>query len=948
MKKLLEVLTIFLLAFVFHSSSIAGNNFHGGSAIKEGTYVPNTIIIKIKSDARALCTLNSIDEPKIKAAFARLGVSEVKKQFPHSRIITDEKNSMGKKYIDLSLVYKIHYTASINIEQAIRLIQTTGMVEYAEQKNIQRMFFTPNDPSIGMQYHLTKINAFNAWNVWQGDTNMVIGIVDSGTDWDHPDLVNSIKYNYADPINGIDDDNDGYVDNFRGWDISENDNSPMVVSSDHGSHVSGCAAATTNNGTGVAAPAFKCKFLPVKTSLDASTTSIDDGYEGITYAADHGCKVINCSWGSTGGASQAEQDVINYAAINFDAVVVVAAGNGGIEEDDFPASYENAVSVASTNSTDSKSGFSSYSYHVDVCAPGSQIYSTIFNNTYSALSGTSMASPVAAGCLAMVRSRFPNYNADQAVEQLKMTCDNIYGVGSNATYTDKLGNGRVNLFKAVSDTSSEGILVSNLSIKDGNDNVFSIGDTLQIKALFTSLLKPATNLTVTLSTASTYVQILNNSFSIGVLNTLDTISNYNLPFRVLINPSAPINAPIALKMTLTDGTYSKVFGFYVVVNVDYLNIDINDVATSITSIGRIGYNTSGPGQGLGFTYMGSGSLLYEAGLVTGTNATHVSDNIRSTAGVADAGYLSIQIVQHVTPGISDFDAYGKFNDASSTTTAPMNILIEHHAYAWTSVPDRNYVIVQYVIHNNATAALTNFYAGIFADWDVLPNAQNNRSSTDVIRKMGYCYSSDAGGYYVGIKLLTTSGAFNHYAIDNDLTGSGGVNMSDGYSTAEKYTTLSTFRANAGSSGTGDDVCDVTTSGPFTIPAGDSIVVAFALLAGQNLGALQSGGAAAQSKYDGIFLGTNEISLAHGFSIEQNFPNPVSKETNIGFILTENNYTELSIYNSLGEKVKPVLNQKLNAGKYSVVVDLSELKNGSYVCRLSSGKFTQSNTVVVMH
>ena len=172
-------------------------------------------------------------------------------------------------------------------------------------------------------------------------------------------------------------------------------------------------------------------------------------------------------------------------------------------------------------------------------------------------------------------------------------------------------------------------------------------------------------------------------------------------------------------------------------------------------------------------------------------------------------------------------------------------------------------------------------------------------------------------------------------------------MSDGFSTVEKYTALSTFRANAGSAGVGDDVCDVTSTGPFSIPSGDSMVVAFAILAGRNLASIQTGATAAQIKYDGI-TAVNEISLANGFGMAQNFPNPADKQTTFTFALTENNFTELSIYNTLGEKVKTLLSQKLNAGKYSVVTDLSDLQNGTYVCRLSSGKFFQANTVVVVH
>jgi serine protease len=950
MKKIFLVLNLFLLIFISSTVTKAENPVKRKSALKEGDYVAGTIIIKVKSSARVLCNLNSIDEPKIQQAFARIGAGTVSKMFPRALVAEGMKNSMGKPFVDLSLVYRIKYAGNLPVEVAINYLRATGIVEYAEPQYVQHYCFTPNDPSLGSQYAITKINALNAWNVWQGDTNTVIGIVDSGTDPNHPDLKNNIKYNYADPVDGIDNDNDGFVDNFVGWDISENDNDATVGAQVHGSHVSGCADATTNNGVGVASPGFKCKFLPVKCALDASTSAIDNGFEGITYAADHGCSVINCSWGRAGGPSQFEQDVINYASVNHDAVVVVAAGNDNSQEDFYPANYENAVSIAATGTNDARASFSNYGYGVDACAPGNNIYSTVYNDSYVNMSGTSMASPIAAGCVAMIRSKFPAYNAAQAAIQLRVTCDDIYSVPANAgsTYANKLGKGRVNLYKALTDSVSEGIQVTNLNITDGNDDAFVINDTLKIGALFTSLLQPASNLTVVLSTTSTYVNIINNTFNIGALNTFASASNSGNPFRVRINPTAPANSTVTLKMTMTDGTYTDFFVFNVVVNVDYLNINVNDVATSITSIGRIGYNSPGQLQGIGFTYMGGGSLLYEAGLMTGVSSTRVSNNVRgAVTGNTDNDYQSVSVVERVIPGVSAFDAYGKFNDAIAAT-GTMNILITHRAYAWTSAADRNYIMVHYTIKNNGASALNNFYAGIYADWDVLPNYANNRATVDMTRKLGYAYSTDVGGFYAGIKLLS-AGGFNHYAIDNDGTGTGGFSVYDGYDIGEKYTSLSSSRTDAGVTGTGIDVSDVVSSGPFTINAGDSVIVAFALLASNDLTTLQSGADAAQIMYDGMSsVGVQEISMTHDFYLNQSFPNPSSGQTTISFALPESNHTELAIYNMLGEKIKTILNEKLNAGTYSVVVDLSSVKNGNYLYRLSSGADSKTLPVIISH
>ena len=297
-----------------------------------------------------------------------------------------------------------------------------GIIAYAEPLIYPKLTYTPNDYNSSIQDFIGIINAPAAWNIEKGDTNVVIGILDTGTDWDHPDLVDNIKYNYNDPIDGTDNDADGYTDNYRGWDLGVNDNDPTVQGSNHGAHVSGCAAASTDNNTGVASPGFNCKFLPVKIA-DAQGNLIA-GYEGITYAADHGCQIINCSWGSN-SSSQMGQDVVNYATINTNSLVVAGAGNDNSDDNFYPASFDNVLSVGATSASDGKASFSNYGYTLDVSAPGINIYSTTYNNNYTMNSGTSMSSPIVAGCAGIVQSYFPNLTGIQVGEKLRVSADNI-------------------------------------------------------------------------------------------------------------------------------------------------------------------------------------------------------------------------------------------------------------------------------------------------------------------------------------------------------------------------------------------------------------------------------------------------------------------------------------------------------------------------------------------
>jgi len=902
------------------------------------------LVIKVKPEFRNSCTQIRIQDQRIIDALNAIESTELMKKFPRAERADNALAKHANAAVDLSLIYQLKFSSSISMKKAISTMLASGMLEYAEPLFIHHQNFNPNDPSVGSQYYLTSISAYAAWDVTKGDTNVVIGIVDSGTDWDHPDLEANIKYNYADPIDGIDNDSDGFIDNFRGWDVSDNDNNPMNGNSNHGSHVSGCAAAVTDNGVGVAGPAFNCKFLPVKSSLNSSSTSIDDGYDGIIYAAEHGADIINCSWGRGGTPSQFEQDIINHVTLDLDRLVVAAAGNDGTETSHYPSSYKYVTSVAWTGISDTKNSGSNFGYDIDVCAPGTNIFSTVIDNSYTSLSGTSMASPIAAGCAAMIKSKFPTMNALQIGEQLRVTCDNIYSV--NTGYLYKLGKGRVNMFKAVTDSVLPGVVVDQLQTRDRNDQVFVAGDTLDLVALLNNLLRPTANLTCTLSTTSSTVSILSGIYNIGVLNTLDTASNFAAPFVLRVDPLAPLNSIVDLRVTVRDGAWSDVYGFRITVNVDYINIAINDIGTSITSKGVIGYNDELRSQGLGFTYMSSNTLLYEMGLMIGAAGTQVSDNVRKTGGAADTDLSSDTAVSGQEPGIlSDFDARGTFTDYNSPS--PLSLFVTHRAFAWTSAADRKYVMVDYLIKNTGSSQLNSLYAGLCADWDI-DSFANNKASVDNARRMGYVWSTDGGGLYAGMKLLSHTAGFTHYAIDNE-TGGSGLNLSDGtFSDTEKYEALSTSRSDAGAiRTTGNDVIDVVSSGPFSLAPGSSASVAFALIGGENLTMLQESADAAQFKYDSLFVGIESISLATGYSLEQNYPNPVNGISRIQFTIKENAQTSLTLYDAQGKKVKILVDEKLNGGTYSAVFDLNGLPAGVYHYSLISGNFRKTLSLTVV-
>jgi hypothetical protein len=539
--------------------------------------------------------------------------------------------------------------------------------------------------------------------------------------------------------------------------------------------------------------------------------------------------------------------------------------------------------------------------------------------------------------------------------RLRTTCDNIYGVTGNSAYSNKLGKGRVNLYKAMTDTTSPGIRMNLVSITDNNDNVYVANDTLRMVIWFKNLLHPTSSAALaTIAAQSTNVTLIgSNTFALGVMNTFDTISNYAVAFTYKIKPTAPINAVIPFKVTVTDGTYSDFLSYSIVVNVDYINVDVNDIGTTQTSKGRVGYTDINITTGLGFRYMGSASNLYEMGLMVYNPALHGDDCVRTqTAGGqnADFGY-SQRVTQGSNPN-SDFFAQGILNETGTTDSIPLGIGVTHNTYAWTTNPDRKYVIVQYIIKNNNASPLSNIRVGLYSDWDVVDVADTsgsgfNRDSVDVTRQMGIAWNVRADGYWCSVKLLNHNLGFNHYAIDNDGA-AGAINAYTGFTRAAKYLGLSTSRDVAGwETPDGDDVSDVVGTGPLTIAAGDSVTVGFALLACENLGCLLSNADEAQIKYDSIFpTGIAEVANVANPTLSI-YPNPASNSAIFTFSLSQSSHVELSIYNTLGEKVQVLENGKFSAGNYNSHFDLSNLESGSYYVHFNTADKSEIQQMVIL-
>jgi subtilisin family serine protease len=318
---------------------------------------------------------------------------------------------------------------------------------------------TPNDPSYPLLWGLNNtgqtggkpdadIDAPEAWDIQTGNPNLPIGVIDSGVDYTHPDLVGNIWTNPGEIAgDGIDNDSNGYTDDVHGWDFAYGDNDPMDVDG-HGTHVAGTIAGKGNNGVGVTGVAWNAKIVILRFLDDSGSGSTSNAILAIEYATAKGVKLTNNSWGG-GGYSQALYDAINTAG-KQGGLFIAAAGNSSLNNDiipAYPASYNlpNIISVASTTDTDGVSFFSNYGRtSVDLGAPGSEIYSTTPGGNYDTYSGTSMASPHVTGAAALVWSQNPTWTAAQVKNRLLQTTDPL-----SALRRKTVSGGRLNIKNAL-------------------------------------------------------------------------------------------------------------------------------------------------------------------------------------------------------------------------------------------------------------------------------------------------------------------------------------------------------------------------------------------------------------------------------------------------------------------------------------------------------------------
>ncbi|MBU0687555.1 MAG: S8 family serine peptidase [Candidatus Margulisbacteria bacterium] len=392
-------------------------------------YVPNQVIVKFNQPIHRMVDgrmqLREVNIPlETSAILKKIGAVPLERFDEYSEA-TNAKRA-AEVPAQFQNLYKMQ--VALPVDEALDYLSIDPSVEYAEPNYyVQALDTTPNDPKYSEQWGLPKVSAPAAWDYEQGNSSIIVAVIDTGVNYNHEDLTGKVTL---------------------GWDFVNGDSNPNDDNG-HGSGVAGVIGASTNNGIGIAGLGWNTRILAVKVLHSTGTGEVYDVAQGIQYSADR-AHILNLSLGDYDPTTTL-QTAVDYAVAKG-CVLVGAAGNDGKTDMVYPAAYDSVLAVAATDSSDKRAVWNStqssnYGTWISVCAPGTNIYSTRLNNSYSSPSGTSMATPFVSALAALILAQNPTWSAAQIKEQIISTADNIDSV--NIGYTGKLGSGRINAASAV-------------------------------------------------------------------------------------------------------------------------------------------------------------------------------------------------------------------------------------------------------------------------------------------------------------------------------------------------------------------------------------------------------------------------------------------------------------------------------------------------------------------
>lgn len=533
---------------------------------------PKEIIIKF--DSKITCCIENgfvvTHFNRLDSLFKIFKIDYFRKLFP-SKFIHDEKpHSKVKKRLDnLSNVYRLSLSDPHDVNKLLILLQKEPTVIYAEPNYFYYSNTSSETPSFFKQSILEKIQIDHNLELAQNDSLIIIGIIDTGIEWDNSAISNMIWHNNKEiRANSTDYDGNGFIDDCHDWDFvsvdsiytaeGEEPGPPDSDPSDYAGHGTFLARIITNTihqALSNSTNNLKARLLPLragfKSSAQVNLFKADDCAEAIYYAVEKRAAIIHLGWGGP-QFSYLLQDVISYATDNH-CIIIAAAGNENSSEPHYPAAYASVWAVAATDQNDRKEAFSNYGPWITISAPGRAALTSLKSGNKNNTGGTSVASSIVTGLATLMLAKEPNAPPDTLRKRLVCSAENIDSV--NPDYDGLLGAGRINAWRALNNIRQSNLILRSVKIRDieGNANQrLDPGETVELILTLQNIAHDAQGVWLKLKIDDPYITYTNSSQTLGPIAYLDSIDNFSDPFILKVETDCPETHTVNCSLHLSD------------------------------------------------------------------------------------------------------------------------------------------------------------------------------------------------------------------------------------------------------------------------------------------------------------------------------------------------------------------------------------------------------------
>lgn len=852
------------------------------------------------------------------------------------------------------------------------------------------------DTAWGVKY----VNAHKVWSQLGFDgAGIVVGHIDTGVWLAHPDLAGGIWNNPGEIAgNGIDDDGNGFVDDWRGWDFGDNDNNPNDDSptGGHGTHTAGTVIGD-GTGTVLTGVAPGAKLMPLKLwNAAGAGGTLGSVWAAEQYGIENGARIITMSLGFLGTIPSAFMRAERDNCSNLRDAGVLLCNSAGNSHNDYdppielgltarvPAPWNPlAVPYSSTGGTLSVGGTgykSNVSYSAsswgpakwddvdpyndwpylpgtgltkpDICAPGVNVNSTVVGGGYSGdtWSGTSMSCPHIAGVAALMLQKNTSLSPVGLDSLMEKTALGLGAAGKDNIF----GSGLVNALlavQAVPTAQRPDIAVSAVLPDPAGDRVLDPGQVSPIAFQLTNASPVVIGTAVTAAlaiVANPWVTVVDASAVFPNLATNDgTGDNQSDTFSLNVAAGAPQSYAFTLLLTVQAvGGFQRTFDIEWYVGLPaFRTHDLGGIVLTVTDQGIIGYMSDAGTEGQGMSYQGGAGGLYLGSFWAGVDLNYVC--ARDYNGNGTEVY-EWQVTTTPNGRMKDLGATGSdqtfqsvFSDAGHA--APKPLQVEQTSMTFALPNNDRFVILEYSLINNGAVALPALYHAVFCDFDINDSGANF-GGTDATRKLTYMYS--AGGPYFGIALLGGTSATN-LALVSNTTYVYPLSTIDSSNRMRfmKGTISSPTAATAGD-------WSALTASVSNLPAnGGQAIVTYALVYGATLAELQDATDAANALYSPVAPVT-ELLPVKVLHLAQNHPNPFNPITTIDYTVARDGYVRLEVFDMAGRRVRSLVDEPCAAGAHTVNWDGlddggNQAASGTYFCRMTTAGETSSRKMTLV-